>query len=86
MKGLLVASLLFLTSSSAVIVAGFQLKNIASLDTKGVSYSEWWYSTENPTLLGTTIVGDSVTVTVDGQVGSATVDDSGNWSYIPQLI
>ena len=83
MKGLLVASLLFLISSSAVTAAGFQLKNIGSLDTKGVSYSEWWYSTENPTLSGTTAAGDSVTVTIGGQAGSATVDSSGNWSYTP---
>ena len=68
------------------MASGFQLKNIGSLDTKGVSYSEWWYSTENPNLSGITTAGDTVTVTIDGNSNAATVDASGNWSYLPSSL
>jgi|APSaa5957512622_1039677.scaffolds.fasta_scaffold40390_2 hypothetical protein len=85
MKRLLVL-LSFLTLTSPVFASGFQLKNIGGLDTKGMAYTEWWYSTENPSLSGITSVGDSVSVTIDGTASSATVDASGNWSYNPTTL
>lgn len=82
LKRLIFISLFFLLASPA-LASGFQLKYIGGLNTQGVAYSEWWYSTENPSLSGITTAGDSVSVTIDGTAGSATVDGSGNWSYSP---
>lgn len=86
MKRLLLITTLLLLSYSPIFASGFQLKNIGSLDTKGMAYTEWWYSTENPPLYGTTTVGDTVTITIDDVSNSANVDASGNWSYNPTTL
>jgi Big-like domain-containing protein len=77
---------LFLLIASPALASGFQLQYIGGLDTQGATYSEWWYSTENPSLSGITTAGDSVSVTIDGTANSATVDASGNWSYSPSTL
>lgn len=76
----------FLLLASPVLASGFQLKYIGGLNTQGKALSEWWYSTENPALSGITTVGDMVTVTIDGIDNTASVDESGNWSYGPSML
>jgi len=95
LKRLLIIGLFFLiacpakpwrSGASPALASGFQLQYIGGLNTQGVAYSEWWYSTENPALSGITTAGDSVTVTIDGAANAATVDASGNWSYSPSTL
>ena len=72
---------LLLITPSFVSAAGFQLTHIGSLDVTGTSSSQWWYTTANPTLTGTTSASTSVDVTIDSTPQTVTADSSGNWTF-----
>jgi hypothetical protein len=77
---------LFILFSASVFASGFQLKAIGALDVTGAVSKEWWYSNANPALSGITTAGSTVTVKIDDVDYQATVDGSGNWSYIPTTL
>jgi len=78
-----ILSLFLLTSVDKVFAGGFNLKSIGQIDTSGRQISHWWYSGSSAVMKGETISGSTVTVSVDGIEGVATVDDDGNWTYTP---
>ena len=61
--------------------ADFALTQIGVMSTGGANYSEWWYTGNNPTFVGTADADATVQYDVDGSTGSVTADSSGNWSY-----
>lgn len=79
----LVATILWFTSSSQVWAGTFNLKSIGQLSTEGKQISHWWYSGSTPILSGEAAAGASVLVKVDGEENTVTADESGNWSFNP---
>jgi len=72
--------LLVVFSFQFVYASSFSLTNIGALSTNGAKYSEWWYTGENPTLVGTAGSSADVNVDIDGSDSSAVAGGSGNWS------
>lgn len=70
----------FLFSQEAV-AGGFNLKSIGKVDTSGRELSQWWYSGSQPVFVGEATSGASVSVSIDESEGTATADESGNWSF-----
>lgn len=70
-------SFTFFTAFSATL----SLDSIGALDTRGQTYSEWWYTGTSPTLTGSAEAGSTVTVSVDEEESTVTADDSGSWSF-----
>jgi len=83
-KKIVLALITTLTAFSIYKVAyaaDFALTQIGAMSTGGASYSEWWYTGNNPTFVGTSDADATVQYDVDGSTGSVTADSSGNWSY-----
>lgn len=80
---LMLVSFLF---SEKVLAGGFNLKSIGKVDTSGRQISQWWYSGSQPTFSGEATSGGSVTVSIDGVEDTATVNESGNWTYSPSAL
>lgn len=78
---MIVLAWLCFTFSPKVFAGGFNLKSIGSVDTSGREISQWWYSGSQPVFVGEASPGASVSISIDGTEGAATVDESGNWSY-----
>ena len=72
---------LFLFFGGKVVASGFNLKSIGEVDTSGKQISQWWYSGSTPIFRGEAEVGTVVEIDIDGEKGTAIVDESGNWSY-----
>jgi hypothetical protein len=70
-------------ASLNVLAADFQLTHIGTLATEGESYSQWSYSSPQPTLKGTGTVDASVEVKIDETSASVVVDEDGLWSFTP---
>jgi hypothetical protein len=80
LPALVLSFALVLSCQTPLFASGFQLQSIGTLDTTGYQYGEWWYSSPNPTLSGTTEPQATIEVTVDGVSQTITADSSGNWS------
>ena len=65
------------------LAATLTLDKIGALSTGGKTYSEWWYTGQNPTLLGKADADVEVTVKVDDKSYVFDSDASGNWSVTP---
>jgi len=70
-------------STTKIFAGGFNLKSIGQLDTSGRQISHWWYSGSSAVMKGEAVIGNTVTVSIDGNEGTATVDGDGNWTYTP---
>ena len=77
--------LTFFLLPGAAFAQVFQLNTIGTVNVAGTSFSQFWYTGTNVSLTGNTSAGSSVSVSVDSSVNSATVDESGNWSYATTL-
>lgn len=64
-----------------VLASGFNLKSIGPVNTDGRQISHWWYSGTNVVFNGEAPAGSTVTVSVDGDEGTAVSDSNNNWSY-----
>ena len=79
----IVFTLLILTISSHVYAASLQLTKIGTLETNGKTYSQWWYSGTNPTLLGLAANNSQVDITIDSDTTTVYATDGGTWSFTP---
>lgn len=83
----------------ALLVTSFCLLFLASptfaltIDTIGTTSvpngnpgTDWYYTSENPSLSGTAAANSSVTVTIDGTAYPVTVNSTSNWSYVPTTL
>lgn len=64
-------------------IQALTLDSIGTSSTTGSTFSEWWYTGQNPTLTGTAIAGSSVSIDIDGTPESVTADSTGAWTYNP---
>ena len=72
---------LMMVFSGEVLASGFNLKSIGSVNTDGRQISHWWYSGTDVVFNGEAPAGSTVTVSVDGNEGTAISDSNNNWSY-----
>lgn len=70
-----------LVSVNLSLAASLSLTQIGALNTGGMTYAEWWYTGENPTLVGTAGAGSTVSIDINGTTETVTTDSSGNWTY-----
>lgn len=81
---LTIAMLVLLTPSLAQALT---LDSIgASQTTGGTPGSQWWYTSNNPTLSGTAAANSTVYITIDGQTSSVTASSEGTWTYAPTTL
>ena len=71
---------LYLLVFSNSNVFALELKSIGALSLGGKSYTEWWYTGVNPTLMGTAKASSDVKVTVGTTNYDTKADASGNWT------
>jgi hypothetical protein len=82
---LLVAVMAFFLSTTSVLAGAGLLTSIGNLQTPQ-TYSQWWYTSENPLLRGVAAAGEQVSVTIDGTANSVTADANGIWAYQPTTL
>ena len=78
----LITFVFYFASFSIVSAASLSLNMIGSLDVSDSSFSRYWYTGTNPTLVGTAAENSTVTVTVNETELTTTADASGNWSQM----
>jgi hypothetical protein len=71
------AFLFFFVASSASAV---ELVSVGNFQLEGRQYSQLWYVSSNPVLVGKAVASSTVTITVNTQPYTATADTAGNWS------
>jgi len=69
--------------TSQVRAADFKLTAIGTLDVSETLYSHMWYTGNQPNFSGTGNKGAAVSITVDGNSYSTTVNDNDQWSWKP---
>lgn len=67
-------------------VSALELQSIGSSAVTNQNLTQWWYTAENPRLVGTAAANSSVTITIDSVANTVTADASGNWSYQPSTL
>jgi len=82
-SSLLLAVLFLLLSVSSVLAATLQLNGIGTSSTEGKTFTEWWYSGENPQFVGDASASAEVTLTVNDAFNTVTADVNGAWVWTP---
>lgn len=72
--------------SSTSFASSLTLDKIGDLDLGGNMYSEWWYTSERPTFMGTADPDASVNLKFGEDTHTVTADPSGQWNYYSTLI
>lgn len=75
--------LYLLSYSTPALAAAFQLKSIGALQTQGVLYDKWYYTGAQPTFYGEGLAGEEVTITIDGESSTTTVNTDNEWGFTP---
>lgn len=84
-----VVILIFLVSlfiSPSVFAATLQVTRIGTINTAGLNYKEWWYTGNNPVIVGLADPAAGVEIEIDGVKNGATADSAGSWSLKPAAL
>jgi hypothetical protein len=72
--------LAFLFVLSANNVFAVEVVSVGNFQLEGKQYSQLWYVSNNPVLVGKAVASSTVSITVNTQPYTATADTAGNWS------
>ena len=61
----------------------FHLTSIGQLATQGAVFDKWYYTGTQPTFRGEGLAGETVTIVLDGESFTSTIDENNQWSFTP---
>lgn len=62
------------------------IDNIGNSAPTNLTFTQWYYTSQNPIISGTTTANGTVTITIDSIAATTVADASGNWSYTPTTL